>query len=132
MNIFSDVVFAIIPVFYVWPLSRPIIERILLCALMGLGICAATAGAIKLYYIRTWRYGEEAVSQTVSVYMWYRVEEISLVAAACAPFLKGLIESILSRVSVSPFGFIIPSLKPIRSNEGSVAVDVSKGGSSAC
>ena len=113
-------------------MSRPIIERILLCALMGLGICAATAGAIKLYYIRTWKYGEEAVSQTVSVYMWYRVEEISLVAAACAPFLKGLIESLLNRVSVLPFGFILPSLKPIGSNVESAVVDVSKGESSAC
>jgi len=113
--VFSDVVFAVIPIFFIWPLNRPVIERVLLCMLMGFGLCAATAGSFKLYYIRTWKYGEEAVSQTVSVYMWYRVEEISLIAAACAPFLKGSIESLLNRINVPQFKFVLPSLKSINS-----------------
>ena len=83
---------------------------------MSFGICAAAAGAVKIYYIRTWKYGEEAVSQTVAVYMWYRVEEISLIVAACAPFLKGSIESLLRRTNLPQFGFVLPSLKSIHSN----------------
>lgn len=126
LGIFSDIVFAVLPIFFIWTLSRPVVERILLCVLMGLGICAGTAGAIKLYYIRTWRYGEEAVSHTVSVYMWYRVEEMSLVAAACAPFLKGPIESLFSRVSESRFGFVLPSLKSVSSDGQYAAIDVPK------
>lgn len=103
------------PIFFIWSLNRHVIERVLMAVLMGFGLSAAIAGAIKLYYIRTWKYGEEAVNETVSVYMWYRVEEMSLVASACAPFLKGPIEKILSQAGGPRFRFIPPSLKSFRS-----------------
>jgi hypothetical protein len=130
MGICSDLVFAIMPISFIWSLNRPVIERILLSALMGLGMIAAMAGAIKFYYIRTWKYGEEAVDETVSVYMWYRVEEISLIAAACAPFLKRPIESMLSRLGLSQFGFVPLGLKTIRSDGRNPSMDVLKGESS--
>lgn len=131
LGIFSDVVFALIPALYIWPLRRPVIERILLCVLMGLGLFAAIAASIKLNYIRTWKYGEESVGQTVSVFMWFRVEEICLVAAACAPYLKGAVEAILTRVSASKFGFILSNLQTNESKAETTTKDVSKGDTSA-
>jgi hypothetical protein len=99
--------------------------------LVGLGMIAGIAGAIKLYYIKTWVYGQEAVNDTVSVYMWYRVEEICLIAAACTPFLKGPIESMLSRFGVPLFGFVTLGLKTFRSGgRGEAMNDVPKGESS--
>jgi hypothetical protein len=112
------------PIFFIWPLNRPVIERILITVLMGLGIIAATAGAMKLYYIGTWKFGEEAVKETVSIYMWYRVEEISLIASACAPLLKGPTESMLSRLGLQRLSFAPLSLKTFRSGGRSAAMDV--------
>ena len=98
--------------------------------LMGLGIIVATAGVINLYYIRTWKFGEDSVHEMVSVYMWYRVEEMSLIASAYPPFLKGPIETMLSRLGLSRFGFVPISLKTFRSDGRSASMDVPKGESS--
>jgi hypothetical protein len=121
VGIFSDLIFAILPILFIWSLNRPVLERTLLTVLMGLGLTAAIAGAIRLYYMRTWKFGEEAVKETVTLYMWYRVEEINLISSACAPFLKGAIESLLSQLGQPQFGFVPLSLQAIRSRRRGAA-----------
>ena len=116
------------PIFFIWPLNLPVIERVLITVLMGFGITAATAGAMKLYYIGTWKFGEEGLNDWVSMFMWVRVEEICLIVSACAPFLKRPIEDILSRFGPLKHRFVTISLKSFRSGgRRSRAMDIPKG-----
>jgi hypothetical protein len=52
MGITSDLVFAIMPIYFIWSLHRPVRERVLVTILMALGIVAAVAGVMKVYYIK--------------------------------------------------------------------------------
>ncbi|KAH8585763.1 hypothetical protein B0O99DRAFT_471099, partial [Bisporella sp. PMI_857] len=88
-------VFAISPTFFIWSLPRPVIERTLVSTLMALGAIAAVAGVMKLHTIRVWSPREVTLRDWVPLLWWYRVEEIGLIAAACAPFLKPPIERAL-------------------------------------
>jgi uncharacterized integral membrane protein len=50
----SDLVFASMPVHLFWSLHRPLLERVLGIVLMGFGIIAALAGAMKIHHISSW------------------------------------------------------------------------------
>lgn len=130
MGIVSDLVFAIMPIFLIWSLRRPIMERILIIILMALGTIAALAGVMKLIYIHAWNPRECTLRDWMQLIWWYRVEEIGLIAAACAPFLKPPIERMLGRFGVSQFRFATIELSTICSSQGNITRDVIKIGSS--
>jgi hypothetical protein len=96
-----DLAFAIMPMFLVWKLNRPLLERILISVLMALGLCATATVAVKVYLstisdtilVDTYR-------ETLRVCLWCRLEEYLLIASACAPCLKPLIEGFLRRLGV--------------------------------
>jgi hypothetical protein len=60
------------------------------------------------------------------LFWWYRAEEIGLLAAACAPFLKSFIERMLSGFGVSQFRFATIGLNTIHSGPGDVTKDAKK------
>ncbi|KAF2182902.1 hypothetical protein K469DRAFT_669398 [Zopfia rhizophila CBS 207.26] len=122
----SDLVFAIMPVHLFWSLHRPVMERILVSVLMGFGIIAAVAGVMKIYHISAWNPREVTFRDWVPLLWWYRVEEIGLIVAACAPFLKPLIERVLHRFGASRFRFVTIRLNTIRSDEENTARDSEK------
>ncbi|KAK0724412.1 hypothetical protein B0H67DRAFT_567873 [Lasiosphaeris hirsuta] len=93
---FSDVVFAIFPILLVWRLSRSLVERLLLSALLGLGLLGVIAGAVKIVTLKYFKIGSEnVVADMMPVYLWSRIEEIVIIAAACVPLLKAPIENLL-------------------------------------
>lgn len=106
-----DLAFAIMPMFFVWKLNRPLLERILISVLMALGLCATATVAVKIYLatisdtivVDTYR-------ETLRVCLWCRLEEYLLIASACAPFLKALIERFLSRLGVAKFMYLTRDL----------------------
>jgi hypothetical protein len=130
MGITSDLVFAIMPAFFLWSLHRPLMERMLVIVLMGLGIIAAIAGVMKVYHIHAWNPREATLRDWVPLLWWYRVEEIGLIAAACAPFLKPFIERLLSQFGSKHFGFVTFGLNTIRSGIEGTGGDVRKTGTS--
>jgi hypothetical protein len=103
------------PMFFIWTLPRPVIERALVSVLMALGTIAALAGVMKLLNITIWNPREPSLRDWVTLTWWYRVEEIGLVAAACAPFLKPPIERALTRFHANHFGFKTIELPTIKS-----------------
>lgn len=115
MGIASDLVFAIMPIFFIWPLHRPVMERILVIILMALGIIAAVAGVMKLVHSAAWDPRKNILRDWMPLLWWYRVEEIGLITAACAPFLKHLIERMLGRFGVPQFRFVTIVLRTLRS-----------------
>jgi hypothetical protein len=92
------------PMFFVWKLNRPLLERILITVLMALGLLATGAAVLKLYYLRAYNLTvNDSLRIMVVLFIWCRIEEFVLIASACAPFLKSPVEQILSRFGVPMF-----------------------------
>lgn len=72
---------------------------------MGFGIIAAVAGIMKIQHISAWNPREAQFRDWIPLLWWYRVEEIGLIIAACAPYLKPLMERALQGIGASPFQF---------------------------
>ncbi|KAH7357411.1 hypothetical protein BKA66DRAFT_574410 [Pyrenochaeta sp. MPI-SDFR-AT-0127] len=115
----SDLVFAIMPVYLFCSMNRPIMERMLAVALMGFGTVAALAGIMKIYHISAFNPRHAMFRDWLPLIWWYRVEEIGLIVAACAPFLKPLIERMLSRLGAWHLQFQSLKLNTIRLDQGS-------------
>lgn len=114
----SDLVFAAMPLYFIWSLHRPVMERILISILMTLGTFAAVAEAWIIYYTHVWNPRIHSIRDWMPLFWWYRVEELSLITAACTPFLKPLIERILGRFGTSRFRFKTMQLNTFRSVQG--------------
>ena len=111
VSMFSDVLFAVMPIALVWRLSRSPVERLLLSVLLGLGLLGVVTGAIRVVTLSSFHLGSEnVVADMMPVYLWSRIEEIVIISAACAPLLKGPIEGILHR----RFGWFLSSSTPPR------------------
>ncbi|PVH68255.1 hypothetical protein DL98DRAFT_632920 [Cadophora sp. DSE1049] len=99
-----DLAFAIMPMFFIWGMNRALLERILISVLMALGLCATTTVAVKIYLATIF---DMAIPDTyrakLRVFLWCRLEECLLLASACAPYLKSLIERVLRRFGVAGF-----------------------------
>ncbi|RYP18417.1 hypothetical protein DL765_003929 [Monosporascus sp. GIB2] len=109
---------------------RPVMERVLVIILMALGTIAAVAGVMKLVHSAAWDPRKHTIRDWMPLLWWYRVEEIGLIAAACAPFLKPLIERMLGRIGVPQFRFVTIVLRTIRSNPADKANEVDESSSS--
>lgn len=106
-----DVAFAIMPMFFVWKLNRPLLERILISVLMELGLCATATVAVKIYLATiSDTIVVDKYRETLKVCLWCRLEEYLLIASACAPFLKPLIEWFLRRWGIAKFIYLTRDL----------------------
>ena len=85
--------------------------------LMSFGLIAALASAMKIYHINAWDPRKAQFRDWVPLLWWYRVEEIGLIIAACAPFLKPLMERALQGLGASPFKFRTMSLRTVHDEE---------------
>jgi rhodopsin domain-containing protein len=95
----SDLMFAIMPMFFTWKLKRSLIERTLVTLLLALGLCATATGAVRLHYQIEYNKGSHDFFRKMAVlFAWCRVEECVLIVAACMPFLKSQIERIVARL----------------------------------
>ncbi|RYO77215.1 hypothetical protein DL762_009409 [Monosporascus cannonballus] len=79
---------------------------------------------MKLVESAAWDPRKNILRDWMPLFWWYRVEELGLIAAACAPFLKPLIERMLGRFGVPQFRFVTIVLKTIRSNPADATKEV--------
>jgi len=67
----SDALFAILPIFIIWRLSRSMVEKVLLSILMGLGILAVCAGAFKIVTLKSFVVtSENVVGDMMPAFLW--------------------------------------------------------------
>ncbi|GKZ35281.1 hypothetical protein AbraIFM66950_005875 [Aspergillus brasiliensis] len=81
------------PLPLVWKLHRSLRERLVIAFLLSLVLCATAAASVKLYYIQVIVLEGERLRSLVAPTLWSRIEEIALIAAACAPSLKSSTEN---------------------------------------
>jgi hypothetical protein len=104
VTMISDLAFAIMPLYFIRGMNRLLVERILVSVLMALGLCATAAVAVKIYLATIPDMtNPDTYRESLRIYLWCRLEEYLLIASACAPFLKSLIERVLRRFGVAEF-----------------------------
>lgn len=100
INIATDLFLSIAPMAILWNLRRPLRERILVCALTGLGIVASLASIMKLIVMQKWGKEEDPWEFAMVISTWAVIEQFMAALAACSPSLKGPIQRALGRVGV--------------------------------
>ncbi|ORX97451.1 hypothetical protein BCR34DRAFT_166180 [Clohesyomyces aquaticus] len=104
INLLADFACAIAPLFVVINLSRSNVERSLMFFAMMLGTVATVATAIRIKHLRAFQQSSSATFRdTYPLYLLTRIEELVLLVAASAPFLKPAIERILRQWNMPTF-----------------------------
>ncbi|KAM5341938.1 hypothetical protein ACJ41O_014969 [Fusarium nematophilum] len=103
-SMLSDLTLTIIPMFLIWSLSRHILERFLIAVLMGLSLFATLATVMKVVHMKTSDFSSpDTFRVAMPIFLWCRIEECLIVAAASAPLLKAPIERALHRLGLPTF-----------------------------
>ncbi len=114
----SDLAFAIMPMLLIWKLSRSVLERCLVSILLALGLCASGISIAVLVRINTTTMSTDPLRDSVTLFMYCRMEEMCLLIASSMPFLKAPIEYLLRQVGASGFHNIPGELALYNSNGG--------------
>ncbi len=100
----GDLTFAIMPIFLIWRLSRPVIERCLIYFLMAMSLFATGAGVMTNIYAYPYgRDSQDTLVDLMPLFFWCRIEGCVLIVACSAPLLKAPIGSVLSKVGFPSF-----------------------------
>ncbi|KAK0616741.1 hypothetical protein B0T14DRAFT_523736 [Immersiella caudata] len=105
VNITTDLLLSFAPALFLSRLHRPLLERIFICFLMGLGLFAsgwsiAKAVMIEKYFDPAISY-EESVAVGVLLSTYTILELFTCALAACAPAQKNFLQACLGRIGVS-------------------------------
>ncbi|KAL9605657.1 MAG: hypothetical protein Q9179_001162 [Wetmoreana sp. 5 TL-2023] len=87
---FLDFALAILPVDIVWKLQMATKKKLLLCALLGMGIFAGVCAAIKTSQLRTVTKKTDVTWKTSQYLLWNALEVNIIIVAACIPTLRPL------------------------------------------
>jgi hypothetical protein len=95
----SDFLFSIIPITFIVRIQRPLLEKIAIGLIMGLGLLASISGVIKLIHISRWAVTKDPTWDLVPSLTWSHMEEFTAIIAACIPCLKSLTQKIIREVA---------------------------------
>ncbi|KAK1757163.1 hypothetical protein QBC47DRAFT_175887 [Echria macrotheca] len=106
LNVLTDMLLSLAPMWIIWKLHRPRRERIFVCCLTGMGLFASGASIAKAVMVGRWGTHKDADSWalSMSIATWTIVEQFVAVFAACSPSLKGPIEALLARFGIALTG----------------------------
>jgi rhodopsin domain-containing protein len=93
--LFTDAIFAAIPLFFIRKLNIPLREKIVLGVLMALGLFCTTATIPKLLSMGQYASNPDYSWFGADLLMWSMIEVYIGIIAACIPTLRRLFESIL-------------------------------------
>ncbi|KAF1813795.1 hypothetical protein P152DRAFT_292173 [Eremomyces bilateralis CBS 781.70] len=99
----SDVLFALLPLTFIFSLRRPLRDKLVLAFLMSLGLLCTIAGTRKLIYVKEFQKLNEKDTTWSSVEMrvWAFAESYVGIMAACIPCLRAMFESGLKKIGIS-------------------------------
>jgi hypothetical protein len=100
MNIATDLVLSVAPMFIFWNLRRPLRERILICSLTGMGLFATFASIMKVVVILQWTGAGDRWATAIAIATWTITEQFVSILAACSPSLKKPIEKLLNKFGI--------------------------------
>ncbi|KAF2183595.1 hypothetical protein K469DRAFT_739715 [Zopfia rhizophila CBS 207.26] len=98
--IITDIIFALLPIFFIRKINRPVREKIVLYILMGMGLFATATSSIKISVVNHYGMTGDELWDVVELYLWSTLEEQIGIIAACLPCLKPLLERALGRLGL--------------------------------
>ena len=99
INIATDVLLSLAPTLFLWKLKRPLKEKILVGALMGLGMFASVASIVKATLVKEFGGStKDPWALVISIATWTALEQILIMIASSAPFLKPLVQAGLHKI----------------------------------
>jgi hypothetical protein len=93
----SDILFAILPIVFIYKIQRPLREKIIIAVLMGLGLVASGAATAKVILLARLPTSTDPTSVGADTLIWTTLEESIGMMAACISMLKSLFERALKR-----------------------------------
>ncbi|OCL14332.1 hypothetical protein AOQ84DRAFT_264172, partial [Glonium stellatum] len=75
ISIITDLIFALLPITFIRKMQRPLRDKIVLSALMGLGIFATITSIVKLTLVKHYGSTGDSLWDTVDLSMWSVLEE---------------------------------------------------------
>lgn len=96
----TDLIFAILPITFIWKINRPLRERIVLALLMGLGLFAAITSMVKTTLVKFYGVTGDTLWDAIDISLWSFLEEQTGIIAACIPCLKSPFERLLGRLGL--------------------------------
>ncbi|KAF1815683.1 hypothetical protein P152DRAFT_496322 [Eremomyces bilateralis CBS 781.70] len=99
--IFSDVLFSLLPLTFIFLLNRPLRDKLVLAFLMGLGLLCAVAGIRKLFFISVVQPQQDMAWDAVEMGLWASAESYIGIMAACIPCLRAMFENGLKKMGIS-------------------------------
>lgn len=101
---FLDFALAIIPIDIVWKLKIATKKKLLLCALLGMGIFAGVCAAIKTSQLRTVTKKTDITFKLAGYLLWNALEVNVVIIAACIPTLRPLCLVIFKQKGAEAYG----------------------------
>ncbi|KAK4194534.1 hypothetical protein QBC40DRAFT_32709 [Triangularia verruculosa] len=101
INITTDLLLSVAPMFILWNLRRPLRERIVICILTGMGLFASGASIMKAVVIADWRNVDDQWEMAMTIATWTILEQFISLFAACCPSLKGPIQALLGKCGIN-------------------------------
>ncbi|ERF71197.1 hypothetical protein EPUS_06026 [Endocarpon pusillum Z07020] len=96
-NTFVDVVLAVLPVTILWKLNMTFRNRMILCILLGLGLCAAICGIVKMTYLGSLTARSDITWETYNLVVWSGAETFVIIICGSVPPLKTLWSKYVSK-----------------------------------
>ncbi|TID22327.1 hypothetical protein E6O75_ATG11121 [Venturia nashicola] len=94
----TDIVCALLPLFFIVKINRPIRERVVLFLLMAMGLLACACGLIKTFLVKGVLQSRDPIFEGASVGIWSYSEEYIGITAANIPCLKSLLEAVYHKL----------------------------------
>lgn len=101
VNISTDILLSLAPLAFLWKLRRPLREKLLIGALMGLGTIAAAASIVKAMLVKDYNAVDDSWERLVRINTWTMLEQLIAIIVASAPYLKPLLQRTLQRFGVT-------------------------------
>jgi len=126
----SDFILSLIPVTFAMRLKRPLAERLLVCALMAMGIVASAASIMRTYLLSGFNKADDVLAWNISVNTWACIEILLGVIAASMPHLKIPLETMITRAGKRLSAVLpAPTIQEIYPNQVRRTTDLESGGS---
>jgi hypothetical protein len=95
IHILTDFLLAALPISFLRKIQRPVRERVLVGALMGLGFFAGVASIIKIRAAIDFGKADDPVNASINIGMWSVIEELVGFIVICIPCLRSPFQRVL-------------------------------------
>ncbi|KAG9194292.1 hypothetical protein G6011_04327 [Alternaria panax] len=100
IHIMTDFMLALLPISFLRHIQRPIRERVIVGALMGLGFFAGVASILKILAAMDFGKTGDQMNESITIGMWSVIEELVGFIVICVPCLRSPFQRILQYCGV--------------------------------